>query len=95
MVTQLKNIIEKFLKSQQKRAQETEKVNTIVEAILDDETKKHTQLAGLYKNNLVLYVDSSAWLFQLNLQKNNILGAIQKKLPDIKTIKIKLGKVNG
>ena len=62
-------------------------------SLLDDKEKKHSCLTEFMNGNLVIDVDSSAWLFQMNLKKNFFLKKIRDEIPDIKDIVFKIGKV--
>lgn len=53
----------------------------------------HTAIGGLRDGVLVIHVDSSAWLYQMNLKKKALLTEIQKAHPDIKQINFKIGKI--
>ncbi|MFH1441184.1 MAG: DciA family protein [Candidatus Omnitrophota bacterium] len=39
-------------------------------------------------------VDSSAWIYQLNFKKQDLLSALKKNLPEIKDIRFSLGDIN-
>lgn len=39
-------------------------------------------------------VDSSAWIYQLNFKKSDLLSALKKNLPEIKDIRFSLGDIN-
>ncbi len=43
---------------------------------------------------LHLSVDSSGWLFNFNLKKQELQISLQAKLPDVKEIRLRLGPVN-
>jgi len=51
-------------------------------------------IVGLKDNQLIVNVDSSAWVYHFNLKKNKILQNIQKEFPEIKRIYFKVGKTN-
>ena len=63
------------------------------ESITKDE-KKHTKLLGVSQNQLLVCVDSSAWLYQIRVKQNQILEKIKGVCPDIQSISFKLGKVS-
>ena len=54
----------------------------------------HTKLEGFKDETLLVNVDSSAWLYQMNLKKKKILEDLQKGFPKVKKIYFKLGKTN-
>jgi len=55
----------------------------------------HTHVVGIKEDTLLVYVDSSAWLYQMNLHKEKILKHLQQMFPQIKKIYLKIGKVQG
>jgi predicted nucleic acid-binding Zn ribbon protein len=59
-------------------------------------TKKelgHIKINYLKKGILGIGVDSSAWLYQLNLQKDKLLNKIRKQPGKIKDIRFRLGQI--
>ena len=54
---------------------------------------KHTKLGGMKDGILVVYVDSSAWLFQMNLKRSEYLNKLKKESVELKKIIFKIGKV--
>jgi len=63
--------------------------------IVDPQTARHTRVAGVKHDQLTVYVDSPAWLYQMNLQKEKLLQQLKKDLPKLKRILFKIGKVSG
>ena len=61
--------------------------------LLSEPEKKHTKFIGFKNGHLSFYVDSSAWLFQMNIRKNKILEKLKEDKPDIKSLGFKIGKV--
>lgn len=64
-------------------------------SFLDKKTLQHIK-AERYKNNkLIIKVDSSAWLYKLNLEKNKFLDKINKALPkpEVQDVLFKIGSV--
>ena len=68
-------------------------IEEIWQEIAGQRIQRHTHIAGLKKNQLIVDVDSSAWIYQLNLLKNKLLKDIQEHIPEIKSIYFKIGKV--
>lgn len=56
---------------------------------------KHTKPATLHKGRLIVNVSESAWLYQINLQKEQILQGLQKKLgvDEVQTIQFRIGVI--
>ena len=63
-------------------------------SLLSDQEKKHIKFVGFKNGHLLFCVDSSAWLFQMNIRKNKILEKLQEDKPEIKNISFKIGKVS-
>lgn len=68
------------------------KIQEIWGRILDSREKQHTRIEEFQRGTLIVCVDSSAWLFEMNLKKGKILTQIQQDLPGVKKILFKLGK---
>ena len=69
------------------------KLQRIWQNFFDKKTLEHTAIVGLRKGELVVHVDSPAWLFQMNLQKRKTLEKLQTEFPELSKIRFKLGKV--
>jgi predicted nucleic acid-binding Zn ribbon protein len=55
---------------------------------------EHSTVMNLNKGILLINVDSSAWLYQLNLQKTILLKNLKTEISEIKDIIFKVGKIN-
>lgn len=62
---------------------------------LDKKTIVHIKPERYSNRKLTIRVDSSGWLYKLNLEKNKILDTINKALPqaEIKELYFKIGSV--
>jgi len=56
---------------------------------------RHTRFVGMKDGQVLIYVDSSAWLYQLNLKRDTYLKKFQEAFPGIQGIFFKIGKVDG
>jgi predicted nucleic acid-binding Zn ribbon protein len=56
---------------------------------------QHSRVVGLSKERLIVIIDSSAWLYQLNLLKKDLLKKIRRKAKDkkIAELYLRLGEV--
>jgi hypothetical protein len=54
----------------------------------------HSTVIDFKKGLLRINVDSSAWLYQLNLQKAAFLKSLKSEIPGITDIIYKVGKIN-
>lgn len=64
-------------------------------ALAGRELARHTRPANLRSRTLLVNVDESAWLYQVNLQKEALLKAVQKKMgkQKIQEIRFRIGKI--
>ncbi len=92
-IEDIKNIVEKVIGSIAGRKQEEQQeILQAWENILSKQQQEHTKVEGFKDETLVVILDSSAWLYQMNLRKKKILEDLQKKVPKVKTLYFKLGK---
>lgn len=63
------------------------------EKVVDKETKKHARPLDLKEKTLRVSVDSSAWMYQLNLERMKLLAALQKEGAEIEKIFFRIGKI--
>lgn len=71
-----------------------EKIQRLWQSIIDPGAIRHTKLIDFKEGNLIVHIDSAAWLYQMNLKKTKILKAIQEDIPEIQQITYKIGKVD-
>jgi len=90
MATHIKTLIECFLGKKEKDLREKDQLNKILDKILDKETKKHIHPQGVKKNILFFKSDSSAFTYNFNLYKNQILKEVEKVWAEVKEIKVEL-----
>jgi predicted nucleic acid-binding Zn ribbon protein len=62
--------------------------------IVVKEGAEHSTVMDFQKGVLRINVDSSAWLYQLNMQKAAFLKDLKNEIPDITEIIYKVGKIN-
>ncbi len=60
-----------------------------------EKAARHSSPAGLKDKTLVVNVDSTAWIYQLRLQEEMLLGKIKKliKSNDIEKIRFRTGEI--
>jgi hypothetical protein len=63
-----------------------------VKKILTKKEYGHIKFNYFKKGILGLSVDSSSWLYSLNLKKEGILKNLKRELPDIKDIRFRIGE---
>jgi len=69
-----------------------EKLKRAWERMIADKELKKTHIVGVKDGNILVYVDSPARLFHMNMKKKKILATLQEEMPEIKTISFKIGK---
>lgn len=65
----------------------------VLKKILTKEELKHLKFNYFYNGVLGLNIDSSPWLYQMNLKKEEILSKLRDQSKQIKDIKFNLGEV--
>ncbi len=81
----LKNVVEKLSQTKEK---DSVKIFSVWPKVCGKEFARHTHSGDLKRGTLQVFVDESAWLYQANLQKEELLEALQKKIGKEKIQKI-------
>lgn len=92
MPTHIKSLINKVVKELRNDNKSKEKILSVIENLIDKKIQKHIKSYRLYKKNLIFYVDSSIWIFEVNLFKKKVLDELKKENLGVKNIKIKINK---
>jgi len=71
------------------------RIEEVWPAVVGERAAAHTRVAGLQKRTLVVYVDSPAWLYQMNLKRLKTLQQVKDKVGTVDKIYFKIGKING
>lgn len=92
---QIKDTVEQFLKSLKAKNEKNAKDDPerALKKILSRKELKHMQFNYFKKGVLGIKVDSSTWLYYLNLQKQQLLRDISRESPIIKDIRFRLGVI--
>ena len=69
------------------------KIEKIFEDVLSPRELKHVRLGEIRNHELIIYVDSSAWLYEMNTKRSRILQRFKEEIPELKEIHFKIGKV--
>jgi predicted nucleic acid-binding Zn ribbon protein len=87
----VKKVIEKLDPTKQKKSV---KIISAWRAVAGRELAQHTKPVGLRKNSLLVVVDDSAWFYQVNLKKEELLAALKKKkgCEKIEKVRFRIGK---
>ena len=63
--------------------------------VVEKRALKHTRVVGLKKGSLIINVDNSSWLYELNTRQEKILEELKKLSAEfIKDIKFRLGRMD-
>jgi len=65
----------------------------LLEGALSKKELKHVKPGSLKKGVLSINVDSSSWLYQLNLKKAELLSRLSKNTADIREVRFRLGAI--
>ena len=90
----IKDIIPQVIeKISHKKPQEQIEIQRVWQNIIEKKAAEHTAISGLKGGELMVSVDSSAWLFQMNAIKHKLLKSLRELEPGIQQISFKIGKV--
>ena len=90
MATQIKTIIDKFLKDAKKQNTKKTNIEQALGKIFNTKTNKHIHVGPIHQNKLILYADSSVVGYKIQLLKNKIINNSELKKHKIKDIIIKI-----
>jgi predicted nucleic acid-binding Zn ribbon protein len=54
--------------------------------ILDKKAQRHVRLTGFKANKLIVNTDSSAWMYEMNLRRQQIKADLDRELKDAKIV---------
>ena len=86
----VKNIIGRMAQRQPDAQHQLEQAWT---EILDDKKRSHTRLIGIKDGKVSVLVDSPAWLYQMNINREMILKKLREKIPEVTQIHFNVGKI--
>ncbi|MDD4893851.1 MAG: DciA family protein [Candidatus Omnitrophica bacterium] len=89
----IKDVVAGVLKGLKEKKQAKDSPEFLLKQALHRKELVHTKFRYLHKGVLGITVDSSAWLYQLNLQKPKLLEKLCKKSKDIKDIHFYIGEI--
>ncbi len=88
----LKSVVEKLDKAKEKGIS---RILSAWPSVVGKDFSRRTRPANLKKGALLVFVEDSAWFYQLNLQKEKLLKALQKRIgaDKVQKIQFRVGKV--
>jgi hypothetical protein len=89
----VKNIIESLEKIKKDNPQSNPQV--VLKKILTKKELRHIKFNYFRKGIFGIKVDSSAWLYYLNLHKEGLLNKLSRVYPEIREIRFSLGEMDG
>ncbi len=90
----IKDVVKSVMASMaQKELSADTSIERIVNGFLSEQEKKHIKFLGYKEGKILFNVDTSAWLFQMNIRKSKMLDKLKEEKPDVKNISFKIGKV--
>ncbi len=90
----IKDVVKEVIqKISSKKPEEQIQLQDIWKKCAGESGIRHASIGGFRDGVLTVYVDSPAWMFQMNSKKKSFLKEIQAAHPDVKQIIFKIGKV--
>ena len=90
----IKDVVKEVIqKISSKKAEEQIQLQDIRKKCVGEAGIRRTTISGFKDGILIVHVDSSAWLFQMNSKKKTFLKEIQKTHSDVKQVIFKIGKI--
>ena len=91
MAIHIKELVDKFLAQKKEEHKEGERIQQIVNRVLNSETQEGIRFKGIFKNEIVFKSTSSSFSYDFRLKKDKILEGIKEEFPRIKDIRIEIG----
>jgi hypothetical protein len=86
----LKNVIHQIV---EQSSSQSHQINNVWDELLTPKELQHTKLEGMSAGEIVVAVDSPAWLYHMRTRKDYLLKELKKKHPGINNIRLKVGKL--
>jgi len=89
----IKDIIPDVIRGLEAKRHAHDEPELLLKRVLPKKELGHVKFKYLRKGVLGITVDSSAWIYQLNLQKPELLAKLGKKSKAIKDIRFYIGEI--
>lgn len=90
---QIKDIIPEVIKGMYvKHPQLSTAIDQAWQKVNETKVLTHTAISGFQNGQLIVNVDSPAWLFQLKLKTKVIENKLKREIPEISTVRFRIGK---
>lgn len=91
----IKDIITKVIGNMaEHKGDEASEIIRLWPTLVNEKAAKHSKIVGMKNGTLLVNVDSSAWLYQININRTTILKKIKEKFAGVQNIRFKIGKVS-
>jgi len=81
------------LESKKSALKKYEVIEELLNKFLTKQEFKHIRINTFKKGVLYITIDSSSWMYSINLKKGQLLDEIKKCLSDIKDVRFSLGEL--
>jgi len=89
----IKDIIPDVIQGLEAKKRAQDEPELLLKRVLPKKELRHVKFKYLRKGVLGITVDSSGWIYQLNLQKSALLAKLGKKSKAIKDIRFYIGEI--
>lgn len=91
---EIKNLVHKVIEKISSQKPTTQvKIQDDWYKIAGEAARQHTKLGGIKEGMLIVYVDSPAWMFEMNLKRAPLLRQLQSEHAEIRKLIFKIGKI--
>jgi hypothetical protein len=90
MTEHIKTIVERYVKKKQEKNKQYKEIKNILKKELREQVLERVKIESANNKEVVFFLNSSSAVYEFKLQEEKIKNKIKEKLPEIKTIKIKV-----
>jgi len=92
MSVHIKQLLENFLQTVEKKQEGKEKILKITESVLGKATVKCLQVSEITHKEIIFTASSSGVKYNLQLQKKELVEKIKSEFPEINKITVRMGE---
>jgi hypothetical protein len=90
MTEHIKTIVERYVKKKQEKNKQYKEIKNILKKELREQVLQKVKIESTSNKEVVFFLNSSSAVYEFKLQEEKIKNKIKEKLPEVKTIKIKV-----
>lgn len=90
MTEHIKTIVERYVKKRQEKNKQYKEIKNILKKELREQVLQKIKIESTSNKEVVFFLNSSSAVYEFKLQEEKIKNKIKEKLPEVKTIKIKV-----